>query len=245
MDADDERAAEAALRSGRSPRSAPRERPSMQRSPSSRQRAMACDPRRRTARHRRSTTTGTSRPTTWSASSSEVLFSHPELKDGDHIVFAWPDVSPRFRPRSFDGHEWSAQIFRNITVLGRRRSHEGDHLCRGGLRLRSPLLRVSARRPSPTPITYSGPEHPVVHFSGLTFRNDHLTRGRNAMVCAARRRRRRHGRPPGCTLTTSRWQAPEHAGGGKFRRRCTRASPSLTPTTALAWDYRCWSSHYD
>jgi hypothetical protein len=115
----------------------------------------------------------------------EVLFSHPELKDGDHIVFA-PGTYHLDSTVLLYGHEGSTQIFRNITLRGTggdptkviicaEEDYGLDHLfyvCRepGG--------------PYPTPITYSGPEHPVVHFSGLTFRNDHLTQGRNAIVCA-------------------------------------------------------------
>ena len=115
----------------------------------------------------------------------EVLFSHPELKDADHIVFA-PGTYHLDSTVLLYGHEGSTQIFRNITLRGTggdptkviicaEEDYGLDHLfyvCRepGG--------------PYPTPITYSGPEHPVVHFSGLTFRNDHLTQGRNAMVCA-------------------------------------------------------------
>ena len=115
----------------------------------------------------------------------QVLFSHSELKDGDHIVFA-PGTYQLDSTVLLYGHEGNTQIFRNITLRGTggdptkvilwaEEDYGLDHLfyvCRepGG--------------PHPTPITYSGPEHPVVHFSGLTFRNDHLTQGRNAMVCA-------------------------------------------------------------
>ena len=108
------------------------------------------------------------------------------MKDGDHIVFAPGTYRLDDTTILYHHDRWERQLFRNITLRGTggdptkviicaEEDYGLDHLfyvCRepGG--------------PYPTPITYSGPEHPVVHFSGLTFRNDHLTQGRNAMVCA-------------------------------------------------------------
>ena len=114
-----------------------------------------------------------------------ALFSGREMKDGDHIVFA-PGTYKLWTTAILYDHEGSTQILRNIALRGTGGDPTKVIICADEDDGLDHLFYVCREPggPYPTPITYSGPEHPVVHFSGLTFRNDHLTRGRNAIVCA-------------------------------------------------------------
>ena len=104
-----------------------------------------------------------------------VLFSGREMKDGDSIVFA-PGTYHLNSTVILYGHDAESQILRNITLRGT----PGDVLICADEASRLDHLFFVCRDPE----CYQGPEHRVIHFSGLNFRNGHLMRGRNAIVCA-------------------------------------------------------------
>ena len=104
-----------------------------------------------------------------------VLFSGREMKDGDSIVFA-PGTYHLNSTVILYGHDAESQILRNITLRGT----PGDVLICADEASRLDHLFFVCRDPE----CYQGPEHPAIHFSGLNFRNGHLMRGRNAIVCA-------------------------------------------------------------
>ena len=104
------------------------------------------------------------------------LFSSREMKDGDHIVFAPGSYRLDSTVILYD-HDAESQILRNITLRGT----PGDVLICAEEASRLDHLFFVCRDLDPF---YKGPEHPAIHFSGLNFRNGHLMRGRNAIVCA-------------------------------------------------------------
>jgi hypothetical protein len=118
----------------------------------------------------------------------QELFSGREMKDGDHIVFAPGTYHLDSTIILYDlDLDAESQIFWNITLRGTGPgetiicAEEGyclDHLF---FVCREPGEDHRGQRST---VTYSGPEHPVIHFSGLKFRNGYLTRGPNAIVCA-------------------------------------------------------------
>ena len=106
----------------------------------------------------------------------QELFSGREMKDGDSIVFA-PGTYHLDSTVILYDHDAESQILRNITLRGT----PGDVLICAEEACGLDHLFFVCRDLDPF---YKGPEHPAIHFSGLNFRNDHLTRGRNAIVCA-------------------------------------------------------------
>ena len=117
------------------------------------------------------------------------------MKHGDHIVFAPGTYHLDATTVLYDIEDGTvlpltSQFFRNITLRGTGGDPSKVIICAAeGCRLdhlffvcREPGERIDPEGDGAS--GYCGPEHPVIHFSGLTFRNDHLTRGRNAIVCA-------------------------------------------------------------
>ena len=104
------------------------------------------------------------------------LFSGREMKDGDSIVFA-PGTYHLDSTVILYDHDAESQILRNITLRGT----PGDVLICAEEACGLEHLFFVCRDLDPF---YKGPEHPAIHFSGLNFRNGHLMRGRNAIVCA-------------------------------------------------------------
>ena len=105
----------------------------------------------------------------------QELISGPKMKEGDSIVFA-PGTYHLDSTIILYGHDAESQILRNITLRGT----PGDVLICADEASRLDHLFFVCRDPE----CYQGPEHRVIHFSGLNFRNGHLMRGRNAIVCA-------------------------------------------------------------
>ena len=105
----------------------------------------------------------------------QELISGPKMKDGDSIVFA-PGTYHLDSTVILYCHDAESQILRNITLRGT----PGDVLICADEASRLDHLFFVCRDPE----CYKGPEHPAIHFSGLNFRNGHLMRGRNAIVCA-------------------------------------------------------------
>ena len=117
------------------------------------------------------------------------------LKHGDHIVFAPGTYHLDATTVLYDIEDGTvlpptSQFFRNVTLRGTGGDPTKVIICAAeGCRLdhlffvcREPGERIDPEGDGAS--GYCGPEHAVIRFSGLTFRNDHLTRGRNAIVCA-------------------------------------------------------------
>ena len=106
----------------------------------------------------------------------QELFSGRDMKDGDSIVFA-PGTYHLDSTVILYDHDAESQILRNITLRGT----PGDVLICAEEACGLDHLFFVCRDLDPF---YKGPEHPAIRFSGLNFRNGHLMRGRNAIVCA-------------------------------------------------------------
>ena len=108
-----------------------------------------------------------------------ALFRGRTMKDGDHIVFAPGTYRLDDTTILYHHDRWHDQLFRNITLRGTGGDPTKVILCAEEGCCLDNLFFVCR-----DPECYRGPEHPVIQFSGLTFRNDHRTRGRNAIVYA-------------------------------------------------------------
>ena len=125
----------------------------------------------------------------------KLFMGRDTLKHGDHIVFAPGTYHLDATTVLYDIEDGTvlpptSQFFRNITLRGTGGDPSKVIICAAeGCRLdhlffvcREPGERIDPEGDGAS--GYCGPEHAVIRFSGLTFRNDHLTRGRNAIVCA-------------------------------------------------------------
>ena len=125
----------------------------------------------------------------------KLFMGRDTLKHGDHIVFAPGTYHLDATTVLYDVEDGTvlpptSQFFRNITLRGTGGDPTKVIICAAeGCRLdhlffvcREPGERIDPEGDGAS--GYCGPEHAVIRFSGLTFRNDHLTRGRNAIVCA-------------------------------------------------------------
>ena len=74
---------------------------------------------------------------------------------------------------------------------------------------------------------YKGPGHPAIHFSGLNFRNGHLTRGRNAIVCALG--------DVDVVMDDCRVLRSRDAREGNAARTCWGSSPASSRASPRAW----------
>ena len=130
-----------------------------------------------------------------SAQLQKLFMGRDLMKHGDHIVFAPGTYHLDATAVLYDIEDGTvlpptSQFFRNITLRGTGGDPTKVIICAAeGCRLdhlffvcREPGERIDTQGDGSS--GYCGPEHAVIHFSGLTFRNDHLTRGRNAIVCA-------------------------------------------------------------
>ena len=108
-----------------------------------------------------------------------ALFRGRTMKDGDHIVFAPGTYRLDDTTILYHHDRWHDQLFRNITLRGTGGDPTKVIICAEEGCCLDNLFFVCR-----DPECYQGPEHRVIHFSGLNFRNGHLMRGRNAIVCA-------------------------------------------------------------